>query len=68
MSEVFKQCKIILNYTKSFVKKHNLTNHPFIGNTLSGKERGFETVYFEVLANSKIIVTMNPADWEGKLA
>jgi len=60
-----KQRKIILNYTKSFVEKHNLSNHSFIGNTLSGKERGFEKVYFKVLANSKIIVTMNPADWEG---
>jgi len=59
--------KIIVDYTKSFVRKHSLRDGTYyIGNLGSGgPTTGFDNVYLEVLANSKIIVTANPAAWEG---
>jgi len=62
-----KRRKIIVKYTKSFVQKHSLKDGTyFIGNLGSqGANSGFDNRYFEVLANSKIIVTANPAGWEG---
>ena len=59
--------KIIVNYTRSFAQKHSLTKDVYIGTFGSGgSSSGFDESYLEVLANSKIIVTANPAPWEGE--
>ncbi len=59
--------RMIVDYTRSFVQKHNLTGSSYIGNHGSGGPFfGFDKNYLDVLADSKIIVTANPAPWEGE--
>jgi len=56
----------ILNWTRTFVKDHDLEEQAFIGNIgKGGRKTGFDQQYLDHLANSKIIVTANPTEWEG---
>ena len=56
----------IIHWTKDFVKQHNLEDKSFIGEVgKRGGRLGFDDNYLNHLANSKIIVTANPNEWEG---
>jgi len=53
----------VVDWTKSFIEQHGLKNKSSLGDVSSG--RRFDHTYLSHLADSKIIVTCNPWNWEG---
>ena len=56
----------IVNWTKSFIQKRGLENESIVGEVSTGySASNWDQTYMDHLANSKIIVTSNPWEWEG---
>ncbi len=56
----------IINWTKSFIDQHDLKNMSNVGDVGNGfSASDFDNTYLAHLADSKIIVTCNPYNWEG---
>ena len=49
----------VLHWTKDFVKQHHLEETSFIGEVGKGGRVGFDDLYLNHLANSKIIITVS---------
>ena len=56
----------VVDWTKSYIEQHGLQNKSMIGDVGSGYSASdFDSTYLAHLADSKIIVTCNPFNWEG---
>eukprot|EP00985_Skeletonema_marinoi_P006850 scaffold2996_cov122-Skeletonema_marinoi.AAC.1 len=56
----------VVDWTKSFIEQHGLKNKSSLGDVGSGYSASdFDHTYLSHLADSKIIVTCNPWNWEG---
>jgi len=56
----------VVHWTKSFIEQHGLENKSVIGDVGNGYSASdFDSTYLALLADSKIIVTCNPFNWEG---